>query len=98
MTCNEIKRIIDDANTNERIVWTVAENTPEQIVLTNSYDRSVKFTILNCDTHIVVRDRNAGVAIEYLFKGDGKADDYNDDETGIRMAIKAAVKYFNETY
>lgn len=93
-----IKQTISGANTNREIKWDIAENTAEKIVLTNSYDKSVKFTIkVNADC-ITVRDNLMGNAVEYFFKGDTRFDDYANDDDGVKRAIKSAVIYFNRTY
>ena len=98
MTKERICYTINAVNTNKHIVWTVAENTPEQIVLTNSYDKCVKLTIKVGEDCITVKDTHMEIAVECLFKGESRLDDYKDDADGIRLAIKAAVKYFNVTY
>ena len=93
-----IKHTIIGVNTNKDIKWDVAENTPERIVLTNSYDKCVKFTIKIGADCITVRDDHMFHAVEYLLKGDSRFDDYNNDIDGIKLAIKATVNYFNRTY
>ena len=93
-----IKQTISEANTNKEIKWGVAENTAEKIVLTNSYDKGVKFTIKIGAGFITVRDNLIGNAVEYFFKGDSRFDDYANDDDGVKRAIKAAVIYFNRTY
>ena len=98
MTKANIKAIIAGANTNKDIKWDVAENTPEKIVLTNSYDKCVKYTIKISEDCITVRDNHMGTAVAYLFKGDSRFDDYNNDDDGLRIAITAAVRNFNHTY
>lgn len=98
MTCTDIKRIINDANTNKEIKWDIAENSPTKIVLTNSYDKCVRLTIKVGVDCITVKDNHMEVAVEYLFKGESRVDDYKDDADGVRLAIKAAVNYFNYTY
>ena len=98
MTKAEIKSIIIGVNTNKDIIWNVEENTPEKIVLTNNYDKCVKFTIKIGTDCITVRDDHMGDAVEYLLKGDSRYDDYNNDIDGVRLAIKATVNHFNHTY
>ena len=98
MTCTDIKRIINDANANKEIKWDIAENAADKIVLTNSYDKCVRLTIKVGEDCITLKDNHMEIAVEYLFKGESRWDDYKDDADGIRLAIKAAVKYFNETY
>lgn len=98
MTKAEIKSIINGVNTNKDIKWNVEENTLEKIVLTNSYDKCVKFTIKIGADCITVRDNHMGNAVEYLLKGDSRYDDYNNDIDGVRRATKATVNYFNLTY
>lgn len=98
MTKAMIKEIINGVNTNKDIKWDVVENTSKKIVLANSYDECVKFTIKIGTDCITVRDNYMGVAVEYLLKGDSRYDDYNNDIEGVRLAIKATVNYFNHIY
>ena len=98
MTKSSILAHINATNTNKDIKWYVVDNTDNKIVLTNSYDKCVKFVIEIYDDHIYVGDRHMCECVEALFKGDSRWDDYKDDETGILLALKAAVNYFNHTY
>lgn len=98
MTKATILHTIINVNANKDIKWDVIEKTPEKIVLTNSYDACVKFTIKIGDDCITVRDNHMGDAVTYLFKGDSRFDDYNNDLDGIMLAIKATVHYFNRIY
>ena len=98
MTKTMIKEIINGVNTNKDIKWDVVENTSEKIVLTNSYDKCVKFTIKIGDEFITIKDDHIGHAVDYLSKGDTRYDDYKNDTDGVRLAIKATVNHFNHTY
>ena len=98
MTKATIKQTIIGVNTNKDIKWYVAEKTADKIVLTNSYDKCVKFTIKIGADCITVHDDHMFYAVEYLLKGDSRFDDYNNDIDGIKLAIEAAVNYFNRTY
>ena len=98
MTCTDIKRIINDANTNKEIKWDVIENTADKIVLGNSYDKNLRLVIQCHDDGITVRDVEMETNVEYLFKGESRWDDYKDDTVGVRLAIKSAVNYFNHVY
>ena len=98
MTKSSILAHVNAANTNKDIKWYIVEKTDDKIVLTNSYDKCVNITIKIGEDCITVKDNHVDVAVEYLFKGETRWDDYKDDETGILLALKAAVNYFNHTY
>ena len=97
MTNAHIKTIIGAVNTNKDIKWEIAENTPEKIVLTNSYDKCVKFTIKIGDEFITIKDDH-GTRCDYLSKGDTRWDDYKNNIDGIHLAIRSTVNYFNNIY
>ena len=102
MTNTEIKNIINEVNTNPDIKWSISKNTDTEIVLTNSYDNCVSFTITvkhqAGDEWIVVRDNHMDKRVALLIQGDDRWSDYTYIEHGIKMAIEAAVYYFNGTY
>ena len=98
MTSMDIVRLVDKVNTNKQIRWEVLENEPNKIVLTNSYDKCVKFTIKVVDDGITVLDNHMLYGVAYLCKGKSRWDDYQDDAEGVRLAITTTVDYFNNTY
>ena len=98
MTKSSILAHINAANTNKDIKWYIVDKTDDQIVLTNSYDKCVKFVIYIEDDFTIARDEHMDTGVVFLSKGDSCWDDYKDDETGILLALKAAVNYFNHTY
>ena len=98
MTKANIMAIVNEANTNKGIKWSVIENTKTKIVLTNDYDACVKLTIKVGEDCITVKDNHMEIAVEYLFKGDTRWDDYKEEADGVVLAIKTAVKYFNDVY
>lgn len=98
MTKATILAHIKAANTNKDIKWYVAEKTDNKIVLTNSYDTCVMFTIAFEDDCIIVTDEHMGHAVDYLYKGESRWDDYKNDDDGVMLAIKSAVRYFNNVY
>lgn len=98
MTSMDIVRLIDKVNTNKQIRWEVLENEPNKIVLTNNYDKCVKFTIKVVDDGITVLDNHMLSGVAYLCKGESRCDDYQDDAEGVRLAITTTVDYFNNTY
>jgi hypothetical protein len=106
MTKPEIKKIINDINTNKDIKWNVLENTPNKIVLTNSYDRSIRFTIevkeskheWDDENWIVVKDNLTGATVYVLIQGEDRWSDYKETEQGLIQAVKITVAYFNRKY
>ena len=98
MTKSSILAYINAANTNKSIKWYIVEKTDDKIVLTNSYDTCVKFTIKIANDGIIVVDDHMVHSVCYLLKGDNRWDDYAEDEDGILLALKSAVNYFNRTY
>ena len=98
MTKSSILAHINASNTNKDIKWYILERTDEKIVLTNSYDKCVKFTIKIENDGIHIVDDHMIYSVGYLLKGDTRWDDCNDDETGIWLALKSTVNYFNRTY
>lgn len=106
MTKPEIKKIIDDSNTNKDIKWSIIENTPTKIVLTNSYDESIRFTIevkkskyeWDDENWIEVKDNLTGAMVYVLIQGDDRWSDYKETDQGLIQAVKIAVAYFNRKY
>ena len=106
MNKNDIMTVINQANTNADIKWSILENAESKIVLTNSYDTCVKYTIevkrevedgLN-EEWITVRDNHMQCTVAMLMKGDTRWDDYKDTKHGIILAIQHAVHNFNHLY
>lgn len=102
MTNTDIRRIINEANDNKNIRWSIVKNTDTEIVLTNDYDKSINYTITvkhqDGEEWIVARDNLMNRRVAMLTQGMDVWDDYFETENGIRMAIQAAVQNFNETY
>lgn len=101
MKKTDIMEIINAENTNKDIKWSIVENTETNITLTNSYDKSVNFTITvkhDDEEWIAVRDNHMNRNVAGFLKGDSKWDDYRDTETGLKLGIEAAVSYFNYMY
>lgn len=102
MTNTNIKNIINEANTNKDIKWSIVKNTKTEITLTNSYDKCVNYSIKvkhqDGEEWIVARDNHMGCRVAMLLQGDDRWSDYADTEHGIQMAIEAAVRNFNYVY
>lgn len=102
MTNSTIKNIINGVNTNPDINWGIALNTPYKIVLTNSYDKCVNYSIRvhhqDGDEWISVRDNHMDRLVGCYLHGHDIYSDYTYIEHGIQMAIEEAVENFNETY
>lgn len=102
MTKQQIMRTIKEVNNNSSIKWSVAENTPERIVLTNDYDKGINFSIEvgrdEIDEYITVRDNMIGRDVAVLLKGMSKWYDYNGTEQGLLKGVAIAVRNFNYLY
>ena len=102
MTNVEIRIAINNANTNKDIRWSIVKNTPTEIVLTNSYDKCVNFSIRvdhdDDDEWVIVRDNHMETTVGLFCKGLNIWDDYNTTEQGLTMGVESAVRNFNNTY
>lgn len=102
MTKEQIRWIIKKANTNGVIKWTVIENAPKKVILTNDYDKSVHYTIEAIEMedyeYIRVTDDLQGTTVSVLLRGCKPWDDYCERQQGIRMGIITAVRHFNYCY
>ena len=102
MTKRNILAIIKEHNENKDIKWEVVENTKNLIVITNDYDSSIRFEIrLNQgeEKDISIKDVNGWQeSVGYLLYGNKLYDDFSDIEEGIKMAVKAVVKFFYYYY
>ena len=102
MKKQDIMKVIKETNTNPDIKWSILENTDTKIVLTNSYDKCINFSIQvkhdYLEEWITVRDEHMGCTVSMLMKGDSRWDDYKETEQGIIFAIQHAVHEFNHRY
>ena len=102
MTNIAIKDIINATNTNRQIVWDIAVNTPYKIVLTNSYDNCVSYSIKvgreGQDQWISVRDNHMDKTVAFFIGDESNWGDYTETEQGVKMAIESAVRNFNYMY
>ncbi len=102
MTKTEIMRAITESNTNKDIKWSILKNMNTEIVLTNSYDPCVNYSIKVCsdsgDEWVGIRDNHMKSTVGVLTRGYTRWDDYKDTEHGIKMGIAMAVRNFHSTY
>ena len=98
MTKKNILAIIYENNENKEIEWNVESNTKNQIVITNTYDKSVRFTISFVGDGIKVYDNHEEKCIGFLIKGTEFYADFSDDEVGISQAVKKIVRHFYYCY
>lgn len=103
MTKANIMNIIKENNQNKSIKWSVLENTKDIIVLTNDYDKSIRFEIKlhegDSKKDIRVRDEgNLPKSIGYLMNGTEFWADFSDEEVGITQAVKKVVRFFYYYY
>lgn len=102
MTKQFIMDIINWVNPNRDIKWSILKNTAKEIILTNSYDKCVKYTISinhqGADEWISVRDNHMDRLVGCFLQGDDNCSDYTYIDHGIKLAIEEAVENFNETY
>lgn len=103
MTKIDIMKAINESNTNKEIKWSVAKNTATKIILKNSYDTAVQYSINICleehgDDCIVVKNDHMGSTVTCLLQGDDRWSDYVHTDDGIVKAVKVAVRSFNHTY
>lgn len=100
MTNKQILDIINKENENNEIKWKVIKNTRNLIVLTNDYDKNIKFKIeVLGEKDIKVTDVNGWVHnIAFLLFGTDRYSDFSDMECGLRKAIKLVVQHFYYCY
>ena len=102
MTNTNIMQVINTHNTNKNIKWSILKNTDTEIVLTNSYDKCVNYSVKVCsdseDEWVGVKDNHMRSTVCVLTRGYTRWDDYKETEHGIAMALAAAVENFNSTY
>lgn len=102
MTKTKIMQVIKEENTNSYIKWSVVENTPKRVVLTNNYDEGINYSIeVKCngeDEWISVRDNLQGCSVAGLLKGTSRYDDYEETEQGLLKGVAIAVHNFNYYY
>lgn len=98
MTNKKIMAIIKEENNNPLIKWSIVENTPERIVLTNDYDEGIYYTIEirgdGIDEWIRVSDKIKDIRISILLK----YEDYDHIEEGFLKGISKAIDHFNYYY
>ena len=107
MTKRDIMKVIKAANVNSDIKWEV-ESTKNNgiIVLTNTYDKAVHFTIKKCGWQdeemisewISIRDDMMSENVGALIKGSDRWSDFDEWEAGIEQAVRKTVKYFYYCY
>lgn len=103
MTKIDILKTIDTYNTNKDIKWSVVSNTRTKIILKNSYDNAVRYSINICleehgDDCIVVKNDHLGSTVTCLLQGHDRWSDYVHTDEGIELAIGKAVCHFNYYY
>ena len=102
MTKTNIMKVINKANTNKNIRWSILEATDTMIILTNDYDKCVKFKIVvknvEGEAYIEAKDQHMGTTVCLLLYGDRGWCDYTETEQGITLAIEQVVEHFNHTY
>lgn len=100
MTKKQILKVINKENKNSEIKWKVIKNTRNLIVLTNDYDKDIKFKIeVLGKNDIKVTDVNGWITkIGLLLCGTDRWCDFSDMECGLRKAIKLVVQHFYYYY
>ena len=102
MKNTNITKIIKENNINKEIHWSVIENNEDLIVITNDYDKSVRFEIKlhqGEGNDIEVLDVNGWKNnVTYLIHGTERWADFTNPEDGIIKAVKAIVKFFYYYY
>lgn len=103
----DIMKVIREANRNRPTKWSILENSDTQIVLTNDYDKCIRYTItIKSDVDdewvnewITIRNDHMRMLVDVLLKGmPTKGCDYQETQQGITMAIHKAVRDFHCTY
>lgn len=102
MTKTNIMKAINEVNTNKDIKWSITKNTKNEIMLTNSYGKDIKYsiTVKSCegDEWIKIRNEHMDTGCGMLLQGNDKWSDYTDTENGLEMAVKSVVRNFNYFY
>ena len=102
MKRTEIMKAINEANTNKNIEWSIVKQTSTRIVLTNSYDECISYSIIIkhdvLDEWIEIRDNHIGSKIDSLVWDEDNWGDYTETRDGLKKAVQLAVRHFNHTY
>lgn len=102
MKKTDIMSIINKVNTNKNIRWSISKNTDTEIILTNSYDTAIKYSIKvkseDGEEWITVRNEHMNTRCGMLLQGEDRWSDYTDTERGLEMGIETAVMNFNSRY
>ena len=98
MTNTAIKAIIEKANTNHEVKWSIVYNDNGIIELTNSYDKCISYSIrlasFDNEEYVLVTNNHLDSTVDSFWHGV----DYYDTEHGITLGIKTAVGNFNNIY
>lgn len=103
MKKKDMLRILDSVNQNKDIKWNILENTGAKIVVTNNYDKSIRFKITMGqgpdERDIRVRDEgNLPDSVGYLIQGAQSWADFIEPDDGITRVLMMISRYFYYYY
>lgn len=105
MTKRSIEAIIKESNQNKDIKWRIIENTKKQIVLSNDYDKNIRYEIsLNAGEEgrdiSATDESHCGISsgVCYLLHGNESYADFTDMDKGVKKAIESVVRHFYYYY